>query len=100
MSLFKEFEPIRIWAMDRNIHKATAEKQFLKLIEEVGELAQALQKNNRGELIDAIGDCAIVLTNLAMIKGLSIENCINTAYEEIKNRKGKMVNGVFVKEEK
>jgi NTP pyrophosphatase (non-canonical NTP hydrolase) len=98
MSLFKEFEPIRTWAMDRNIHKSPVEKQFLKLLEEVGELSQALQKNNRGELIDAIGDCVIVLTNLAMIKGLSIENCINTAYEEIRNRKGKMIDGVFVKE--
>ena len=100
MSLFKEFEPIREWAKVRNIHKASAEKQFLKLLEEVGELSMALQKNNRGELIDAIGDCVVVLTNLAMIKGVCIENCINSAFEEIKDRKGKMIDGVFVKEDK
>lgn len=100
MNLYREFEPIRNWAIDRNIHKATVEKQFLKLLEEVGELSQAIQDNNQGELIDAIGDCVVVLTNLAMIKGLKIENCINSAYDEIKERKGKLIDGVFVKDEK
>jgi hypothetical protein len=50
------------------------------------------------EFVDAVGDCVVVLTNLAAIKGMKIEDCINSAYEEIKNRKGTMVAGTFVKE--
>jgi len=56
-------------------------------------------KNNQVELVDAIGDCVVVLTNLAAINGLKIEDCIQSAYTEIKNRKGKMQNGTFVKEQ-
>ena len=66
-------------------------------MEEAGELAQALLKKDKAETIDAIGDIVVVLTNLAKLEGYNIENCIDAAYNEIANRKGKMINGTFVK---
>ena len=93
------FELIRQWADNKGIFlNSNSEKQFLKLSEEVGELAQGLLKNNEAEIIDAIGDCVVVLTNLAALKGLKIEDCIQSAYNVISKRKGVMVNGAFVKE--
>ena len=99
MTLTNEFEPIRQWADERGlIKKGDAKTQYIKLQEEAGELAQAILKSKDEEFIDAIGDCVVVLTNLAAIKGLKIEDCINAAYKEIANRKGSMVNGTFVKQ--
>ena len=66
-------------------------------MEEAGELAQALLKRNDAEIYDAIGDMVVVLTNLAHMEGVTIEDCIDDAYNEIANRKGKMINGTFVK---
>ena len=71
----------------------------MKLQEEAGELAEAILKDNQEEIIDAIGDMVVVLTNLANQKGVHIETCISSAYNVIKNRTGKMVNGTFVKDE-
>ncbi|MGX8791720.1 MazG-like family protein [Oceanobacillus sp. M60] len=90
---------IERWAIDKNLHEATPEKQMLKLMEEVGELAQGLAKNNQEQVIDSIGDVYVVLTILSMQMRMDIGDCIEQAYEEIADRKGKMVNGVFVKEE-
>ncbi|MBD8028166.1 MazG-like family protein [Ureibacillus sp. Re31] len=87
------------WAKERKLDEAQPEKQMLKLIEEVGELAQGLAKANLDQVIDSIGDVYVVLTILAMQMDLDIKDCIEQAYEEIKNRKGKTVNGVFIKEE-
>ena len=67
-------------------------------MEESGELAKALLTNDRDEIIDAIGDIAVVLTNLAALEKLTIEDCIDSAYKVIANRKGKMINGTFVKQ--
>ena len=72
--------------------------QYAKLMEEAGELAQGLLKSKDDEVVDAIGDMVVVLTNLAHLKGVTIEHCIDSAYQEIKNRKGSMVNGTFVKQ--
>ena len=72
--------------------------QALKLVEEVGETCRAILKEDRAEAIDGIGDCVVVLTNLAELQGVSIEACIDAAYSEIKNRKGKMVNGTYKKD--
>ncbi len=72
--------------------------QYAKLMEEAGELAQGLLKRKDDEVVDAIGDMVVVLTNLAHLKGVTIEHCIDSAYQEIKNRKGSMVNGTFVKQ--
>lgn len=94
------FDLILGWAHDRNlVLGATTHAQMLKLTEEVGELAGGIAKNKPDVIKDSIGDCVVVLTILAAQHGLFIENCIAAAYEEIKDRKGKMINGVFVREE-
>jgi len=93
------FKLIEKWANDRNLIKgATPQAQMLKLTEEVGELAGGIAKNKPDVIKDSIGDCVVVLTILAAQHGLAIEDCIAAAYDEIKDRKGSMVNGVFVKE--
>jgi NTP pyrophosphatase (non-canonical NTP hydrolase) len=93
------FELIRSWASDKGIYKSGDSKtQYIKLMEEAGELAQALLKNDENEVIDAIGDMVVVLTNLAKLRGYDIEDCVWEAYEVIKSRQGKMINGTFVKE--
>ena len=93
------FDKIRIWADERGIYKnGDSKTQYIKLQEESGELARAILKKDKKELIDAIGDMVVVLTNLAVLEGLLIEDCIEEAYNVIKSRKGKMVNGTFVKE--
>jgi len=93
------YDLIRLWAETRGIYKdGDTKTQFAKLQEESGELARAILKNNKPEFIDAIGDMVVVLTNLAALEGLKIEDCVTSAYEVIASRKGKMINGTFVKE--
>ncbi len=90
---------IRYWANERGIYeKGNSHTQYVKLQEEAGELAKALLNKDKPEIKDAIGDMVIVLTNLAYLEGITIEECIKSAYAEIENRKGKMINGTFVKE--
>ena len=92
------FQLIRDWAEERGLYdKGDTKTQFCKLMEEAGELGRAVLKNDQVEFVDAIGDMVVVLTNMAMLGGTSIETCIDAAYDEIKNRKGKMLNGTFVK---
>ena len=93
------FDNIRSWAKERGIYESGDSKtQYVKLMEEAGELAKALLNEDEPEIIDAIGDMVVVLTNLAKLKDLKIEECIDSAYHEIANRKGKMINGTFVKQ--
>ncbi|MFY8248389.1 MAG: MazG-like family protein [Gloeomargaritales cyanobacterium] len=93
------YDLIRGWANERGIYKdGDAKTQFVKLQEEAGELARAILKNNKEELIDAIGDMMVVLTNLAALEGLKVEDCVVSAYQVIEKRTGKMVNGSFVKD--
>lgn len=89
---------IRSWSKKRGLDQASYVSQTLKLVEEVGELATSINKGYEAEQIDAIGDIYVVLTILAQQMGLKIEKCVELAYNEIKNRKGKLVNGIFVKE--
>lgn len=89
---------IHEWAIERNLHTADPNKQMLKLGEEFGELCQGMAKGKDNQVVDSIGDIYVVLTILSMQLGLSIEGCVQAAYEEIADRKGKMINGVFVKE--
>lgn len=90
---------IRQWASERGIYKnGDTKTQYIKLQEESGELARAILKKDRGELMDAIGDMVVVLTNLACLEGLNIEDCVTSAYDVIKSRQGSMINGTFVKE--
>jgi NTP pyrophosphatase (non-canonical NTP hydrolase) len=94
------YDLIRSWATDKGIYRSgDARTQFVKLMEEAGELAQAILKNDEPEVIDAIGDMVVVLTNLAKLRGHNIEDCITSAYDVISNRTGKMINGTFVKQE-
>jgi len=96
----KIFEDIREWAKVRGLYeKGDSKTQYIKLQEEAGELAKALLNKDKVEIEDAIGDMVVVLTNLAHIEGFTIENCINSAYNVINKRKGKMINGTFVKDE-
>ena len=110
-----KFSLIRDWAKQRGLYdKGDVKTQFLKLQEETGELAKALLKNDRNEIIDAIGDIVVVLTNLTQLTGIfvevkgdvtrlrniTIEDCIDTAYNVIKLRTGSMKNGTFVKNER
>ena len=93
------FELIREWANERGLYeKGDSKTQFLKLMEEAGELAMSLLKSDKVETKDAIGDMVVVLTNLAHLEGFTIEECIEAAYEEISKRTGKMINGTFVKD--
>ena len=94
------FDLIRFWAKDRGIYdKGDSHTQYVKLMEEAGELAKALLNKDKAEIVDAIGDITVVLTNLAELEGVKIEDCIDTAYNVIARRKGKMINGTFVKTE-
>lgn len=86
------------WHQNRNlIDGATDKDQVCKLIQEVGELSDNVCKGQ--DVADDIGDCMVVLINIAMRNNLTIEHCLEVAYNDIKDRKGKMVDGVFVKEE-
>ena len=85
------------WANDRNIIKgSTAKDQFHKLIQEVGELSDNLCKGK--PTIDDIGDCMVILAIIAAQEGYTLEECANHAYDDIKDRKGIMRDGVFIKE--
>lgn len=91
---------IRQWAEDRNLIKgATPQAQMLKLTEEIGELAHGVARNEEDVVLDSIGDAVVVLTILAAQYNMNIEDCVEAAYHEIKDRKGRMIDGIFVKEE-
>ena len=92
-------ELIKKWAIDRNVVSGDVKSQMVKLLEEAGELAEGINKNKMDLIVDSIGDVYVVLVILCMQLGLDINDCIKVAYDEIKDRKGKLVNGLFVKEE-
>lgn len=88
------------WACDKNlINPENAPKQFMKFIEESGELARSILKDDREEEIDAFGDVLVTLTILSEQRGLNLVTCLESAYNVIKNRKGKTVGGTFIKDE-
>ena len=87
------------WGQERNIiGGATALAQQEKLEEEVEEIRTALEANDGAAVVDGIGDALVVLIMQAGILGLRIEDCLAAAYEEIKDRKGRMIDGIFYKE--
>lgn len=93
-------EQILEWAEARNlIQGSNPQAQMLKLTEEMGELASGIAKDNPQVIEDSIGDAIVVLTIISAQMGLNIPDCTKLAYNEIRYRKGKMVDGVFVKEE-
>ena len=92
------FHKIREWAKTRGIYdRGDTKTQYIKLMEEAGELSRAILKEDKAEFVDAIGDMVVVLTNLAALGGVDIEDCMESAYKVISARKGAMVNGTFVK---
>jgi len=99
IQLATAFQPIRDWARDKEIlKKGDPKTQLIKLFEETGELSDAVLKNNKEEISDAIGDSVIVLTNLAYMYDMCIEDCIEDAFRIVNKRTGKIINGTFVKD--
>ena len=90
-------EKINKWGIDRGLHNSSSIKQLIKLDEECNELKQGLYTNDNDLIKDSIGDIAVVLSMLALQEGTTLEECLTLAYEEIKYRRGLMINGVFVK---
>ena len=93
-------QKVKIWAANRQIlTKDNSSKQYMKFIEESGELARAILKNNEADIVDSFGDVMVTLIILSEQLGYNLTNCLKSAYNEIKDREGKTVNGVFIKEE-
>lgn len=95
---------INEWADERNLKQADPKIQWMRITEEVGEIRDVLLKPTKftdpqTALKDAVGDTLVTIIVLAHQLDLDINECLNIAYEEIKNRKGKMINGTFVKED-
>jgi len=92
---------IRDWAIERNIDKSeNAPKQMIKIMEELGETSAALLKKNEPELKDGIGDILVTVIIFAQQLGYTSAECLEAAWNEIKDRKGETKDGVFVKDEK
>lgn len=87
------------WAADKDLlKKENSLAQMAKITEEVGEIASALLRKDEAKLIDGIGDTIVTLILLAEMNGLGIEGCLESAWLEIADRKGKTVDGTFIKE--
>ena len=92
------YDLIRGWAFQRGIlSDGDVKTQYVKLQEESGELADALLKEDKEEIKDAVGDMVVVLVSLSELAGFTIEEAVEKAWETIKNREGTMQNGTFVK---
>lgn len=92
-------QSVELWADQRGLLvPENRPRQMLKVMEEVGETSAALARGNRRELKDGIGDVVVTLIILAAQSGFTLTECLNAAYQEIKDRKGKTVDGVFIKE--
>lgn len=86
------------WAIEKGIvNKENVPKQIMKVMEELGETCQAILKNKEIEIIDGIGDVFVTLIILCAQLNLNPLDCLKTAYNEIKDRTGKTVDGVFIK---
>lgn len=91
-------DAIRQWHHDRNLINGSTDKdQVLKLMQELGELSDNCCKGK--DMRDDLGDMMVVMLNIMERNGYSLEGCLAQAYGDIKDRKGKMVDGIFVKEE-
>ena len=87
------------WATDRGLQRCDPEKQLVKLAEEFTELAIAHGNKDGQAIVDAVGDMQVVLIVYCLQNGIDFDRCLEIAYNEIKNRKGKIVNGIFVKDD-
>lgn len=91
-------QQVERWSKDKNLHEGNPDRQALKFYEEAGEVAAALSRGNTEALKDGIGDTVVTLIILAQQHNMTLEECLQYAYDEIKGRKGKTVNGTFIKE--
>ena len=91
-------EKIQEWVSDRNLNTQDPRVQMCKTMEELGELANAINKGNKADAMDGIGDVVVTLICISMQLGVDFSECLKMAYDEIKDRRGKMIDGVFVKE--
>ena len=88
------------WGYARNIVSSkNTPKQFMKVTEELGELAEGINKDNQEQIKDSLGDILVTLIILSKDLDVDLLECLRGAYDVIKDRTGKTVNGVFVKEE-
>ena len=93
----KHYHSITKWHYQRNLIEGSTDKdQVLKLIQEVGELSDSVCKGN--DISDDIGDILVVLVNIAARNGWDLYTCLKVAFDDIKDRKGCMIDGVFIKE--
>ena len=91
---------VKVWAEEKNLlKKENSQAQMLKVLEEIGETAGALLKNKNQEIVDGLGDSFVTLIILCYQLELEPKECLKAAWNEIKNRKGKTVNGTFIREE-
>lgn len=89
---------IQGWASDRNISTQDPRIQMCKTMEELGELANAINKGRKADAVDGIGDVVVTLICMSMQLGVDFNECLKMAYNEIKDREGEMINGMFVKD--
>lgn len=93
---------VRLWGEEKGIigegGKSTPASQFEKLVEEVMEVQDGIESQDQHAIIDGIGDCTVVLILLSELIGVSFEDCLQAAYDEIKGRTGVMIDGKFVKQ--
>ena len=90
-------EQVQQWSIDKNLHNGNSDRQALKFYEEAGEVASALSRGQMDALKDGIGDTVVTLIILAQQHDMTLQECLQYAYDEIKGRKGEMRNGTFVK---
>ena len=92
---------VECWAADRGIlDYSSAQTQLMKTVSELGELADATVKHDKEGVIDGVGDVLVTLAIYARLQGVTLTECLHSAYEVIKNRKGRLTpEGIFVKEE-
>ena len=95
-NLIKQVEQ---WSIDKGLDKGNSDRQALKFYEEAGEIGAALSRNRMDDLKDGIGDTIVTLIILAQQHGMTIEECLQYAYDEISQRKGRTINGTFIKEQ-
>ena len=91
-------EQVQQWSIDKDLHKSNSDRQALKFYEEAGEVAAALSRGQMDALKDGIGDTVVTLIILAQQHDMTLQECLQYAYDEIKDRTGRTVNGTFIKE--
>lgn len=90
---------VQLWAEEKGLHLANPIAQLAKIMEELGEVAQAYTRNNRENLLMELGDLLVTIIIFAQQNGIELEEALKVAYKKINGRNGEMLNGLFIKEE-